>query len=158
MKASLLLIYCGVVFMSLPSYAQEQLPTFDQVRSQYAKSKDLTRVSYLYRRCAALQLNAAAVLVRKKQSKAASDYENLAQHYMLMSESVDREIDLYQRTQSNKPGETVNLAVKHLSEIYAQRMKENKSKRGEYFADDAALQKEMDECLKPDALAKSLGR
>ena len=73
-------------------------------------------------------------------------------------EGIDREIDLYQRTKTNKPGETVNLAVKHLSEVYAQRMKENKIKRGEYFADDAVLEKEMDECLKPEALAKSLGR
>lgn len=143
---------------SATCYAQDPLPTFDQVRSQYAQSKDLTRVSFLYRRCAALQLNVAALLVRKKQTKAASDYEALAQHYMLMSEVVDREIDLYQRNKISKPGETVNLAVKHLSEIYAQRMRDNKSKRGEYFADDVVLEKEMDECLKPDVLAKSLGR
>jgi hypothetical protein len=154
---SLLLSLMAVSFCGASS-AQEQLPTFDQVRSQYAKSKDLTRVSFLYRRCAALQLNVAALLVRQKQAKAASDYETLAQHYMLMSEVVDREIDLYQRTKSNKPSETVNLAVKHLSEVYAQRMKENKIKRGEYFAEDVALEKEMDECLKPEALAKSLGR
>lgn len=158
MKSWLLLLYVGVAFLSAPSYAQEQLPTFDQVRSQYAKSKDLTRVSYLYRRCAALQLNAAALLVRKKQIKAAFHYENLAQHYMLMSEAVDREIDLNQRTQSFKPAETVSLAVKHLSEIYDKRLKENKTKRGEYFVDDKVLEKEMDECLNPDVLANSLGR
>lgn len=161
MKLPSLLIGLMAVSFSAPSVAQEQLPSFDQVRSQYAKSKDLTRVSFLYRRCAALQLNVAALLVRKKQPKAAADYENLAQHYMLMSETVDREIDLYQgtpRTKGNKPGDTVNLAVKHLSEVYAQRMKDNKIKRGEYIADDAQLEKEIDECLKPDVLAKSLGR
>ena len=101
--------------MTAPSHAQEPLPTFDQVRSQYFTSKDLTRVSYLYRRCAALQLNAAALLVRKKQNKAASDYENLAQHYMLMSEVVDREIDLYQKTKTYKASETVNLAARLLA-------------------------------------------
>lgn len=158
MKLPSLLLSLMAVSFCASSSAQEQMPTFDQVRSQYAKSKDLTRVSFLYRRCAALQLNVAALLVRKKQAKAASDYENLAQHYMLMSEVVDREIDLYHRTKTNKPSDTVNLAVKHLSEVYAQRMKENKIKRGEYFADDAVLEKEMDECLKPEALAKSLGR
>jgi hypothetical protein len=158
MKKPLLLICWVAAIASTPSHAQDQLPAFDQVRSQYFTSKDMTRVSYLYRRCAALQLNAAALLVRKKQTKAASDYESLAQHYMLMSEVVDREIDLYQRTKTYKASETVNLAVKHLSEIYAQRMKENKAKRGEYFAADAQLESEMAECLKPDALAKSLGR
>ena len=146
------------VCFSASCFAQDPLPTFDQVRQQYAKSRDLTRVSFLYRRCAALQLNVSALLVRKKQNKAAADYENLAQHYMLMSEVVDREIDLYQRTKIDKPSETVSLAVKHLSEVYAQRMKENKMKRGEYFANDSALESEMTECLKPETLAKSLGR
>lgn len=143
---------------SVTCHAQDPLPPFDQVRSQYAKSRDLTRVSFLYRRCAALQLNVSALLVRKKQTKAAADYETLAQHYMLMSETVDREIDLYQRNKINKPSETVNLAVKHLSELYAQRMKENMIKRGEYFANDAMLESEMAECLNPEAFAKSLGR
>lgn len=146
------------VCFSASCFAQDPLPTFDQVRQQYAKSRDLTRVSFLYRRCAALQLNVSALLVRQKQAKAAADYESLAQHYMLMSEGVDREIDLYQRTKINKPSETVNLAVKYLSEVYAQRMKENKMKRGEYFANDPVLESEMAECLNPDALTKSLGR
>lgn len=154
---SLLTCWMAVCF-SVSAHAQEPLPTFDQVRSQYAKSRDLTRVSFIYRRCAALQLNVSALLVRQKQAKAAADYEQLAQHYMLMSEVVDREIDLYQRTKVNKPSETVNLAVKHLSEVYAQRMKDNKSKRGEFFANDPMLESEMAECLNPDALAKSLGR
>lgn len=158
MKRPLFLLCWVAAVASTPSHAQERLPTFDQVRSQYFASKDLTRISYIYRRCAALQLNAAALLVRKKQPKAAADYENLAQHYMLMSEVVDKEIDLYQRTKTYKASETVNLAVKHLSEVYAQRMKENKAKRGEYFAADAELENEMAECLKPEALAKSLGR
>lgn len=158
MKLPSLLTCWMVVCCSVSAHAQEPLPTFDQVRSQYAKSRDLTRVSFIYRRCAALQLNVSALLVRQKQAKAAADYEQLAQHYMLMSEVVDREIDLYQRTKVNKPSETVNLAVKHLSEVYAQRMKDNKSKRGEFFANDPMLESEMAECLNPDALAKSLGR
>lgn len=158
MKLPSLLLSCVAVSFSAAVFAQDQLPSFDQVRSQYAKNKDLTRVSFLYRRCAALQLNVSALLIRQKQNKAASDYENLAQHYMLMSEVVDREIDLYQRTKTNKPSDTVNLAVKHLSEVYAQRMRDNKAKRGEYFVGDAMLEKELDECLKPQALAKSVGR
>lgn len=158
MKRPLFLLCLVASVAATPSHAQERLPTFDQVRSQYFSTKDLTRISYIYRRCAALQLNAAALLARKKQTKAATDYENMAQHYMLMSEVVDKEVDLYQRTKTYKASETVNLAVKHLSEIYAQRMRENKAKRGEYFAADVELENEMAECLKPEALAKSLGR
>ena len=158
MRLPLLLMGWVMVSLSTPSYSQDDLPPFEQVRSQYFKSKDLTRVSYLYRRCAALELNAAALLVRQKHAKAASDYENLARHYMLMSEVVDREIDLHEGLKSTKPTETVSLAVKYLSELYDKRMKQNKAHRGDYFAGDVALEKEMSECLNPETLAKSLGR
>ena len=48
-----------------------EMATFDEVRAQYQSYKDPTRVSYLYNRCAALQLNVSALLARKGQAKAA---------------------------------------------------------------------------------------
>ena len=158
MKLLSLLLCLGGFCVMTPSHAQDELPSFEQVRSHYFKSKDLTRVSYLYRRCAALELNAAALLVRQKHAKGASDYENLARHYMLMSEAVDREIDLHEGLKSAKPTETVSLAVKYLSEIYGKRMQHNKATHGDFFAHDSMLKKEMAECLNPESLAKSLGR
>ena len=70
-----------------------ELSTFDEVRSQYQLYKDPTRVSYLFNRCAALQLNVSALLTRKKQAQGAKDFEALAQHYMVLSEANEREID-----------------------------------------------------------------
>ena len=144
------------LFLSLSSQASQDLPSFDQVRQQYKESNDLTRVSYLYRRCAALQLNVAALLVRKKQIKASKDYENLANHYMLLSESIDIQVDQQRGVKPNKTMETVELAVKYISEQYEQRMKTNQAKRGEYFAGDVVLEAELAECLKPEAFAKRL--
>ena len=80
---------------SFGASADPDLPSFEQVRTQYRETNDLTRVSYLYRRCAALQLNVAALLAKKKQTKAANDYENVANHYMLMAEAVDQEAVSY---------------------------------------------------------------
>jgi hypothetical protein len=134
--------------------AGDDLPSFDRVRQQYQESNDLTRVSHLYRRCAALQLNVAALLARKKQIKASQDYENQAHHYMLLSESVDVEVDQKRGVPSGKTMETVNLAVKYLTEQYDQRMKANFAKRGEYFVGDGQLETELAQCLKPEALVK----
>ena len=136
-------------------HANDMLP-FEQVRQHYRATNDLTRVSHLYRRCAALQLNVAALLVKKKQRKAATDYENLANHYMLLSEKVDIEIDKKRGVKTVKGMETVSLSVKGLAELYEQRMKDNRAKRGEAFAGDAVLEGELAECLKPDEFVKSL--
>lgn len=142
----------GIIPMAL---AQDMLP-FEQVRQQYRVAHDLTRVSHLYRRCAALQLNVAALLVKQKQRKAATDYENLANHYMLLSEKVDIEIDKKRGVKTVKGMETVSLSVKGLAELYDQRMKDNRAKRGEAFAGDVVLEAELAECLKPDVFVKSL--
>lgn len=136
--------------------ASDDLPSFERVRLQYHETNDLTRVSHLYRRCAALQLNVAALLARKKQIKVSQDYENLAHHYMLLSESVDLEVDQKRGVPSGKTMETVNLAVKYLTEQYDQRMKANLAKRGEYLAGDAQLEAELAECVKPEEFVKRL--
>lgn len=140
------------------AWADPDLPSFEQVRAQYRETNDLTRVSYLYRRCAALQLNVAALLAKKKQTKAASDYENVANHYMLMAEAVDQEVDRKLKLKSSKPMETVRLSVQFISEQYDQKMKDNMAKRGEFFAGDRVLEAELAECLVPATFAKKLGR
>ncbi len=143
---------------SFGAWADPDLPSFEQVRAQYRETNDLTRVSYLYRRCAALQLNVAALLAKKKQTKAASDYENVANHYMLMAEAVDQEVDKKLKLKSSKPMETVRLSVQFISEQYDQKMKDNMAKRGEFFAGDRVLEAELSECLVPATFAKKLGR
>ncbi len=143
---------------SFGASADPDLPSFEQVRAQYRETNDLTRVSYLYRRCAALQLNVAALLAKKKQTKAANDYENVANHYMLMAEAVDQEVDKKLKLKSSKPMETVRLSVQFISEQYDQKMKDNMAKRGEFFAGDRVLEAELSECLVPATFAKKLGR
>ena len=140
------------------AWADPDLPSFEQVRAQYRETNDLTRVSYLYRRCAALQLNVAALLAKKKQTKAANDYENVANHYMLMAEAVDQEVDKKLKLKSSKPMETVRLSVQFISEQYDKKMKDNMAKRGEFFAGDRVLEAELSECLVPATFAKKLAR
>ena len=132
--------------------------SFDQVRQRYRETKDPTRVSHLYRRCAALQLNAAALLARQKQIKASEDYENLARHYMLLSESVDLSVDEKRGIKSSKTMETVELSVRHMAEQYDARMKANRKQRGDAIAGDAVLEQELAECMQPESFVKRLGQ
>lgn len=130
------------------------MSTFDEIRTQYQKYRDPTRLSYLYNRCAALQLNVSALLMRKGQRQGAQDFENLAQHYMLLSEANEREIDKKRGLKSKETMKTVNRNVANVSEVYSKRMKDNASKRGDYLIGDAQLESELAECNLPEVFKK----
>jgi len=153
------LALCAFLCLTNQAQAEEALPLFEVVRQQYRYNhQDLTRASYLYRRCAALHLNVSSVLLRKKQTKPAQEYEKLAGHYMLMSEAVDKEIDQRLGIKTANRMTVVNLGVKHLAESYQQRLQKNLKTRGEYIANDQVLESELRECLEPIDFAKKLGR
>lgn len=145
----------ALILVSPPLTAAEPWPSFDEVRSRFRNTNDMGRVSYLYRRCAALQLNVSALLVRKKQSDMAKKYESLANNYMVLSERVDVELDRKQGRKSKKTMETVSLAVKHLSESYSQRMNDNWVKHGAHISGDQVLEAELAECVDVDQFVKS---
>jgi hypothetical protein len=149
------LILAVLLPLTLAAQAAE-LATFDVVLAQYQSYKDPTRVSYLYNRCAALQLNVAALLVRKGQSQGAKDFEALAQHYMVLSEANEREIDKKRGIKSKDLMKTVQRNVGHVSEVYSKRLKENFAKRGEYILGDAQLVAELAECNLPEVFRKKL--
>jgi phosphatidate phosphatase PAH1 len=127
-----------------------ELSTFDEVRTQYQAYRDPTRLSYLYNRCAALQLNVAALLQRKGQAQGAKDFENLAQHYMVLSEANERDIDKKRGLKSKDTMKTVNRSVAHVSETYSARMRRNFAQRNEYIVGDSQLESELSECNLPD--------
>ncbi len=131
-----------------------ELSIFDEVRAQYQSYKDPTRISYLYNRCAALQLNVSALLARKGQAQGAKDFEALAQHYMVLSEANEREIDKKRGLKSKDTMKTVQRNVATVSEAYSKRLKANFSKRGEYIVGDSQLEAELSECNMPDVFKK----
>jgi hypothetical protein len=152
MKSSILLAL-PLLLCALPSRAAE-LATFDEVRAQYQSYRDPTRLSYLYNRCAALQLNVSALLERKGQKQGAKDFQGLAQHYMVLSEANEREIDKKRGMKSKDTMKTVNRSVAHVSEAYSLRMKDNYAKRRDYIMGDAQLEAELAECNLPEVFKK----
>lgn len=152
MKSSaLLLLTC----LALPFVASAaELMPFEQVRRQNQTYPDSTRLSYLFNRCAALQLNVAALLERKGQKQGVKDYENLAQHYMVLSEANEREIDKKSGLKSKDTMKAISRNVSHLSELYTQRMNANAAKRGDYIMGDAQLESELKECSLPEEFKK----
>jgi hypothetical protein len=140
-----------VWLMVVPSLGcAAELSTFDEVRKQYQSYRDPTRLSYLYNRCAALQLNVAALLQRKGQPQGAKDFESLAQHYMVLSEANEREIDKSRGLKSKETMKIVQRSVANVSETYSARMKRNFAQRREYIVGDAQLESELSECNLPD--------
>jgi hypothetical protein len=152
MKRHTLLV---LTFLLLPLWGlAADLSTFDEVRSQYQAYRDPTRLSYLFNRCAALQLNVSALLERKGQKQGAKDFENLAQHYMVLSEANEREIDKKRGLKSKETMKTVNRAVANVAEVYSKRMKDNYAKRRDYIMGDAQLESELAECNLPEVFKK----
>lgn len=131
-----------------------ELAPFDEVRAQYHAYRDPTRLSYLFNRCAALQLNVAALLTRNGQKKGAQDFENLAQHYMVLSQANEREIDKKRGLKSKDLPQTIHRNVGNVSEVYSKRMKENYAKRGDYIKGDAQLEAELLDCNLPEVFIK----
>jgi hypothetical protein len=127
-----------------------ELSSFDEVRAQYQSYRDPTRLSYLYNRCAALQLNVAALLQRKGQVQGAKNFENLAQHYMVLSEANEREIDKKKGVKGKETMKIVQRSVANVSESYSARMRRNFAQRHEYIVGDAQLESELAECNLPD--------
>lgn len=131
-----------------------ELAPFDEVRAQYQSYKDPTRLSYLYNRCAALQLNTAALMRRKNQVKAAFDFEALAQHYMVLSEANEREIDKKRGLKNKDTMKIVQRNVSVVSEAYSKRLRSNYAARGEYIIGDSQLEQELSECLAVELFVK----
>jgi len=146
-------LHLGLLGLAMPAHSAELAP-FDEVRAQYKSYGDPTRLSYLFNRCAALQLNVSALLQRKGQKKGAQDFENLAQHYMVLSEANERDMDKKRGLKSKDTMKTVNRSVGHVSELYSRRMKDNFAKRGDYLMGDAQLEAELAECNLPEAFKK----
>ena len=152
MNPSVLLVS---IFLALvPACQASELATFDEIRRQYQAYRDPTRLSYLYNRCAALQLNVSAVLQRQGQKQGARDFENLAQHYMVMSQANEREIDKKSGAQPQNAMKIVNRYVEHMSETYSLRMNENFVKRGAYVKGDDQIEAELVECNLPEEFKK----
>jgi hypothetical protein len=154
-KLTLLAMSTAMVFVLNVGNAAD-FKSFDDVRAQYQSYRDPTRVSYLFNRCAALQLNVSALLQRQGEKKGAQDFENLAHHYMVLSEANEREIDKKRGVKSKDLMKTVSRNVANVSEIYSRRLRENYAKRGEYLIGDAQLEAELAECNLPEVFKNKL--
>lgn len=145
----------ALLWVTLSTVVQaNDLSTFDEVRAKYKAYRDPTRLSYLYNRCAALQLNVAALLQRKGQQQGAQDFQGLAQHYMVLSEANEREIDKKRSIKSKETMKTVNRNVANVSEVYSARMNRNFAQRRDYIVGDVQLESELTECNTPDLFTK----
>jgi len=74
---------------------------------------------------------------------------------MVLSEANEREIDKKRGLNSKETMKTVSRNVANVSELYAKRMKNNYTNRGDYIVGDAQLESELTECNLPDVFKKT---
>jgi hypothetical protein len=156
MKSQISIALFFLVFSPITQSAE--LGLFDDIRTQYQTYRDPTRLSYLFNRCAALQLNVAALLERKGQKQGAKDFENLAQHYMVLSEANERDTDKKRGLKSKDTMKTVQRSVANVSELYSARMKRNYLQKGDYILGDSQIESELQECMNPDTFVKKASK
>lgn len=147
-----------ITLLSSNAFASD-LISFDAVRSEFKKSRDQTRISYLFSRCAALQLNVAALLQKGGANESALTYEKAAQQYMVLAETVEEAVNVKRGVKDADPARNVSISVTNIAELYSKQMNSNYAKRGGYIIGDAQLQKEIEECNKQDKfLERVLGK
>lgn len=135
------------------------LITFDAVRAEFKRSRDENRITYLLSRCAALQLNVAALLQKGGANDTATTYEKAAQQYMVLAESVEEAVLKKRGVKDADSARNISISVANIAELYSKQMNSNYAKRGDYIIGDIQLQKEIEDCSKQDKfLEKVLGK
>ena len=158
MKKLIIIISVYSALLSNIAFAGE-LISFDSVRIEFKKSRDENRITYLLSRCAALQINVAALLQKGGANDTASTYEKAAQQYMILAESVEEAVLKKRGVKDADPARNVSISVTNIAELYSKQMNSNYAKRGDYIIGDTQLQKEIEDCSKQDKfLEKILGK
>ena len=87
-------IFAGYVLIAVAqSVFAVELVNFEVIREQFKRTKDETRVTYLLNRCAALQLNVSALLLKGGDEKSSTKYQQSAVIYMQLAGRIEEQTD-----------------------------------------------------------------
>lgn len=150
MKYPFYLIF--LVFCSLAN-AQE-LKSFNQIKLDFKEDRDKSRLSYLFARCASLNLVNSALASRGGSKTTADKFQEAAVQYMEFSDLIEQEVDKSRRViRSDKErANSVNISVNEIVKIYQARMNSNYARSGNYIIEDVGLKSEIEKCQNPNKL------
>ena len=149
-------IFAGYVLIAVAqSVFAVELVNFEVIREQFKRTKDETRVTYLLNRCAALQLNVSALLLKGGDEKSSTKYQQSAVIYMQLARRIEEQTDKKRGTKNSDPVTNVKISVTNISELYSQKLSENYAKRGDYIVGDQQIEKEMTECSEQEKFLDS---
>jgi hypothetical protein len=71
-----------LLMTTMQSVIAIEIVSFEQIKEQFKRTKDETRITYLLNRCAALQLNVSALMLKSGNEEVSNKYRKSAQLYM----------------------------------------------------------------------------
>ena len=132
----------------------DEIISFEGIRNQYKTSADETRISYLFLRCASLQLAVSALALKGGLDEVSEINRKSAVQYMSLAGAVDEETNKKRGVKNSSVSNNIENAVKSILNVYTDRMQANYAKSGDYITSDNQLKNEITKCIDAETLAR----
>lgn len=134
----------------------QDIKSFNEIKREFKQDGDKSRLSYLFSRCASLNLVNAALSSRGGSEETSSRFQKAAVTYMQFSDLVESEVDRNRKvTRSDRErAKSIDISVTEIAKIYQARMNNNYAKTGNYIIEDEGLKDEIEKCRDPNKLVE----
>ena len=145
-----------ILLASIQSVLAVELVSFEQIKEQFKRTKDETRITYLLNRCAALQLNVSALALKGGDEEVSKKYRMSAQLYMQLAAAVDEATDKKRGVKKSDTSKNVQITVTNMASLYSQKLNDNYAKSGDYIINDKELKNELEDCTDHEKFIQSI--
>ena len=133
-----------------------EIVSFEQIKEQFKRTKDETRITYLLNRCAALQLNVSALMLKSGNEEVSNKYRKSAQLYMQLAAAIDEGTDKKRGVKKSDPSKNVQISVTNMASLYSQKLNDNYAKSGDYIVGDKQIKNELEDCTDHEKFVQSI--
>jgi hypothetical protein len=145
-----------ILLASIQSVLAVEIVSFEQIKEQFKRTKDETRITYLLNRCAALQLNVSALMLKSGKEEVSNQYRKSAQLYMQLAAAIDETTDKKRGVKKSDPSKNVQISVTNMASLYSQKLNDNYAKSGDYIVGDKQIKNELEDCTDHEKFVQSI--
>lgn len=139
----------------------KDIKSFNEIKREFKQDGDMSRISYIFSRCASLSLVNASLVSRGGDEKTSSQFQKSAVQYMELSDLVEQDIDKNRKVaRSDKDrAKSIGISITEISNLYQARLNSNYARTGNYIIEDENIKEEIEKCRDPNKLVEwILGR